>query len=204
MSSAFFGGSFDPPHCGHLAVARAALSSGVCELVRWVVGARPPHKLTQERTPFADRLKMVELLIEGEKGMAASDLELRMDSAKASYTIDALKLYEKVYGESPILLIGADSLLALHTWREAEKLVDNYTIVTYPRRGFEVDLEKLRRNWQNQEAEKLLRGVLPGELVDAASCELRKLIVSGGNLPLTENVKKYIVEKQLYKGEKYE
>lgn len=204
MISAFFGGSFDPPHCGHLAVARAALASGFCTLVRWVVGARPPHKLINAQTPFPDRMEMVKLLIENEKNMEASDLELRLDPKRASYTIDALNLYEDFYGERPVLLIGADSLLSLHTWREAAKLVGNYQIVTYPRRGFEVNIEKLRQHWASGDAEKLMQGILSGKLVDAASCELRKIIASGENLPLTESVRAYIVEKELYKGEKYE
>ena len=110
MKSAFFGGSFDPPHLGHLAVARGALASGRCDLVRFVVGARPPHKAGVAQSSFADRLAMTEALIAGEKAMEVSDLEARLPAGKPTYTIEALELYRDVYGEKPILLIGADSL----------------------------------------------------------------------------------------------
>ena len=67
MKKVFFGGSFDPPHAGHLGVARAALASGKCDEVIWFPAATPPHKMNAERASFEDRMNMIKLLIAGEK-----------------------------------------------------------------------------------------------------------------------------------------
>jgi len=195
MRSAFFGGSFDPPHAGHLAVARGALASGKCDFIRWVVGRTPPHKLAAKRAPFADRLAMVELLIGNEQAMASSDLELEFPQGTPSYTIDALALYETRYGERPALLIGADSLLELHTWREAYRLVCEYEILTYPRPGCRMTEISLAANWGEREVEKLLAGVLPGELFDVSSTKLRKKTSEEENSALRD----YIAAHRLYR-----
>ena len=87
--TAFFGGSFDPPHAGHLAVARGALNSGACNHVLWAPAFAPPHKLNARRAPFADRMEMVKLLIKNECSMSVSDIEAQI-AKKPSYTIDIL------------------------------------------------------------------------------------------------------------------
>ncbi len=200
MKSAFFGGSFDPPHAGHLAVARGALDSGKCDFVRWVVGRTPPHKLAAKRAPFPDRLAMVELLIGNEKAMAVSDLEAHLPQEVPTYTIDALALYETLYGERPALLIGADSLLELHTWREAYRLVCEYEILTYQRPGCRVSEMTLSANWGDREVEKLLSGVLPGELWNMSSTQIRK-DVKAKCAEKDENaaVRDYIAAHRLYR-----
>ena len=73
--TAFFGGSFNPPHNGHLGVAQGALNSGLCSKVIWVPSWSQPHKQDKKAAPFHHRLAMVNLLIEGTKNMFASDLE---------------------------------------------------------------------------------------------------------------------------------
>ncbi|MCQ2379779.1 MAG: nicotinate (nicotinamide) nucleotide adenylyltransferase [Victivallaceae bacterium] len=197
MASAFFGGSFDPPHSGHLAVALAALASGRCDFVRWVVGACPPHKPDARRAPFADRLAMVGLLTQGRDDMAPSDLELSLPSGRPTYTIEALAAYEKRYGERCALLIGADSLVQLHTWKRAGELVANYEIITYPRQGARVDRDALRSHWDDATAGRLADSVLDGELFDVSSTEIRGG-VAGTGLPADEAVAKYIGEHGLY------
>ncbi len=202
MASAFFGGSFDPPHLGHLAVARGALASGKCDLVRFVVGARPPHKIGVRQSSFADRMAMTAALIAGCAGMEVSDLETRLPADRPTYTIDALALYRIVYDEAPVLLVGADSLLQLHTWRAAEKLVDEYEIATYPRPGCEVTREALQSHWSAARAEKLLAGVLPGELFAVSSSELKKLLGTKACNLETTAVREYVLSHRLYEEEK--
>ena len=98
---AFFGGSFDPPHLGHLAVARGALASGSCDRVLWVPAVSPPHKAGMDRAPFDKRFEMVKLLIAHEKSMDVSDVELRADITP-SYTVDILEFYERISGTRPL------------------------------------------------------------------------------------------------------
>ena len=172
MKKAFFGGSFDPPHCGHLGVARAAIASGKCDEVVWFPGYTPPHKLSARRAPFEDRMNMIRLLIKNEPQMKVSDFENRI-RLSPSYTIDVLKCLEKETGEKFSLLIGADSLLSLHTWHEAAELVEYIDLITYPRDGFEVIPEKLTPHWDAKTVKKLLKSMIPGTFFKISSTEMK-------------------------------
>ena len=202
--TAFFGGSFDPPHAGHLAVARGALNSGACNHVLWAPAFAPPHKLNARRAPFADRMEMVKLLIKNECSMSVSDIEAQI-AKKPSYTIDILLELEAVSGIRPALLIGADSLLQLHTWHRAEELAENWQILTYPRKTSPVTLEAIREHWSSETAGKLFSGVIPGKFFEISSTEIRnsmeKNTLTGNIKCMTENIPEigdYIIRHQLY------
>ena len=173
--TAWFGGSFDPPHYGHLGVAEMALRSGCCDQVLWVPAYRPPHKPGRALAPFAERLRQIRELIAGRRDMAVSDLEdrLRLDP---SYTIDVLSALRREVPGKLVLLIGADSLLELHTWHRAEELAEKYDIFTYPRAGATVSASKLAGRWPDRPdlAEKLLRHCLNGDFFHISSTEIRK------------------------------
>ena len=183
---AFFGGSFDPPHLGHLAVARGALASGLCDRVLWVPAVSPPHKAGMDRAPFEKRFEMVKLLIANEKSMDVSDVELRAEIIP-SYTVDILDFYERTSGIHPLLLIGADSLSAFHTWKNCRFLADNYTILTYPRNGAEVTVDDLSDFWDRKTAEKLCSNIIPGDFFEISSTEVRNSMEKNN---LTEHIKK--------------
>ncbi len=172
MKKVFFGGSFDPPHYGHLGVAKAAIASGRCDEVVWFPAASPPHKLHANRASFDDRFNMVKLLISGETGMSVSDFENKIDFFP-SYTIDVLNKLQIETGEKFSLLIGADSLMALHTWHRAKELVKNVEIITYPRINHPVSLEELKVFWEPDTAEKLYRSVIPGTFFEISSTEVK-------------------------------
>ncbi len=175
--TAFFGGSFDPPHSGHLGVAHGALRSGRCSKVIWVPSWSQPHKQGKKSAPFEHRLAMVEMLINKVPGMAASDIENRL-KLQPSYTFEVLKYFaeELPDDEQAALLIGGDSLLALHTWYKAEELAEKYLILTYPR-GVEISSDDLRRHWGAKETEKLLSGVLDGGFFEISSTNIRNSMV---------------------------
>ena len=172
MKQLFFGGSFDPPHLGHLAIARSALLAGCGEEVLWVPAYSPPHKQGRDRAPFACRMEMVRLLIAGESGMALSDIENRMEKSP-SYTIDVLQALTAINGEAPGLLIGSDSLMNFHTWKAAETLVDQYEIYTYLRKSAMPEENFLRQQWGEKRCAKLLSGVIPGKFFEISSTEVR-------------------------------
>ena len=172
--TAFFGGSFDPPHLGHLALARAALASGVCDRVMWVPAYSPPHKRMRERAPFADRLAMVELMIRDEPGMTANDIERRL-ALDPSYTIDVMAALERENPDTElVLLVGGDSLLELHLWYRAEELAERYFVVTYPRSDPDEVRSRILAVWPRETAEKLLSGVLDGKIFEISSTEIKK------------------------------
>ena len=202
--TAFFGGSFDPPHAGHLAVARGALNSGRCAHVMWVPAYAPPHKLDRRRAPFEHRLKMVELLIKNESSMSVSDIEAKI-AKRPSYTIDILLELEAQSGIRPALLIGADSLLQLHTWHRAKELAENWQILTYPRKDSPVTMEALQQHWQEKIAGKLFDSIIPGKFFEISSTEIRnsmeKNTITGNIKCMTENIPEigdYMTRHRLY------
>ena len=204
---AFFGGSFDPPHYGHLGIARAALASGRCSHVEWFPAAEPPHKLNASRAPFHHRMNMVRNLIAGENSMSVSDFENRL-AISPSYTIDVLTALEEETNEKYKLLIGADSLLNLHTWHEAEKLVRSTDFIIYPRAGAEITKEQLLCHWDPQTVEKLFSSLISGTFFEISSTEMKKTMEKNqfrGNIMQKEGfppeIADYICEHQLYQIE---
>jgi nicotinate-nucleotide adenylyltransferase len=171
--TAFFGGSFDPPHPGHLGVASGALRSGKCDNVLWVPAYAPPHKPGRDRIAFEQRFDMVLQMISGISGMAVSDIEARL-ALTPSYTILVMEKLKAEISGSLALLIGEDSLAQLHTWHRAKELVRKYDILTYPRSGSEVTKEYLSQFWSEKECEKLLSGMLDGRLFEISSTEILK------------------------------
>lgn len=171
--TAFFGGSFDPPHPGHLGVALGALNSGRCSCVLWVPAYAPPHKQGLERAPFETRIRMVSDMIAEQTAMQVSDIEKRL-ALDPSYTIKVLEHAKAEIDGEIALLIGADSLAQLHTWHRAHELVEAYQILTYPRNTVCVDEEYLKQYWNPSECRKLLSGVLDGKFFEISSTEIRK------------------------------
>jgi len=202
-ATTFYGGSFDPPHSGHLGIALSALDSGRTNRVLFAPAFDPPHKSGHCRAPFADRLAMVKLLIGNRPGLEACDIEERL-ALSPSYTCEVLAaLRRERPGERIQLLIGGDSLLALHTWGHAEELVGEYEILTYPRRGETPDAAALALHWPPRTVRKLLAGLLPGEFFEISSTNIRNGVAKQDkmrhiNSEATERVEEYIRQHHLY------
>ena len=123
--------------------------------------------------PFEKRCEMVEKLINDFPDMELSDIEKRL-ALDPSYTISVLEnLAQEISGDIA-LLIGADSLLQLHTWHRAHELVDAFRILTYPRSKYPVSALKEITFWSSQEQQKLLSGVIEGKFFEISSTIIRK------------------------------
>ena len=196
--TAFFGGSFNPPHNGHLGVAQGALASKLCQKIIWVPSWSQPHKQDKKAAPFHHRLAMVDILIEGQRNMQSSDLEERL-KLQPSYTSEVLKYFseELPADEEAALLIGADSLLALHTWHNAEELVKKYFIITYPRPGREITREVLRCHWGDETVEKLLSGVINGAFFEISSTGIRNSMAKNANAGNINNEDKNLLNTRI-------
>ncbi len=137
---AFFGGSFDPPHLGHLAVARAACSALQLDRVLFApVGAQPlkPHGST---APFDDRVAMMELAIAGEAGFGVSLLDAPSPAGKPNYTLHTLRrLQADMPGTSLFCLMGADSFVSLRRWHGAAEIPFAASLVVASRPGQQLD-----------------------------------------------------------------
>ena len=199
MRIAFFGGTFDPPHNGHLELARHILKQGITDRILFVPAYDPPHKSDQEISPFANRLAMLELLVCDDPDILISDIEYRA-ALKPSYSVKILKLLEKEFPDDKLkVLIGGDSLEALHTWYKAKEIVARYEIICYPRKGSKVDRESLLKHWTSKEIDILLKSVLQMPFFDLSSTSVRSNIIDKRiDKNIKESILNYIKTKGLY------
>lgn len=127
-----FGGTFDPFHRGHLAIAKAALAQGLGPVVV-VPTAQPPHR----HAPFAtaaDRLAMCGAAVAGMEGVEVSDAEVRRGGV--SYTVDTLEMLTAARpAERWALVVGGDAPPALAGWRESERIMEMADVWVAPRFG---------------------------------------------------------------------
>jgi nicotinate-nucleotide adenylyltransferase len=138
---AFFGGSFDPPHLGHLAVARAARDALHLDTMLFApVGAQPlkPHGST---APFADRLAMTRLAISGEPAFAVSTADAPHPGGKPNYTLDTLRTLREGLPAGGCLycLMGADSFVSLRRWHGATEIPFVAALIVASRPGQRLD-----------------------------------------------------------------
>jgi nicotinate-nucleotide adenylyltransferase len=129
-----FGGTFDPPHIGHLIVAQDAWAALGLDRVVFMPAAVPPHKADLAITPAALRLEMIRAAVAGDPRFEVSDLELRR--AGPSYTVDTLRELRARDPEVALFfLLGVDQFRDLHLWREPEELARLATLVVVSRGG---------------------------------------------------------------------
>ncbi|WP_449447694.1 nicotinate-nucleotide adenylyltransferase [Thermomonas brevis] len=211
----FYGGSFDPVHNGHLAIARAARDALHAEVA--LLPARdPPHK-TITHADAEQRAQLLELAIEGEPGLHVDRRELHR--AGPSYTCDTLaELRAELGAAAPLAwLIGADSLLQLHTWHRWRELFGLAHVVAVQRPGAEVDAARLRADAPAVLEEIGQRWLPPEALADSphggfallplaelrpeSSTELRRRIAAGEPWRdwVPERVAARIVQLNLYR-----
>src|SRR5215469_5453496 len=148
MNIGFFGGTFDPVHRGHLALARAALERCKLHHVLFVPANVPPHKQKQPHTPFVHRFAMLALATAEEKAFVPSLLEgpedvtpIRQDDAKPgrpNYTIDTVRRLKQSFKGSDklFLLIGMDALADIAKWQRAEALFRECEFIVAGRPGY--------------------------------------------------------------------
>ncbi len=193
------GGSFNPIHCGHINLARAALDSGLADRVLFLPTGNPPHK----RSGLADkldRLAMTELAIEGETRMGVCREEV--DREGVIYTVDTLAiLREKMPNCRLLYLIGADTLCTLHTWRRPEDVVRLCTLLVAMRPGEDrTAVEKSAKAWRERGAQI---EYLPAEMMDISSTEIRMRMQTGRALDglVPPKVEAYIRAHGLYESD---
>lgn len=201
MRIAVFGGTFDPPHKAHLALAKAVLERGAAGRVLFVPAADPPHKALSTVSPYATRLAMLKLAIAGEPRFSISEIEAER-LPKPSYTVDTMtELSARSPQDRFALLIGSDSLAALHTWMRAGELAANCEFAVYPRKGCAVSLDDLRLHWPEPVARKLHSSLMEGlPESDLSSSWLRSELANSRNAArfIPEAVLGFIQERKLY------
>lgn len=159
MRVGVFGGSFDPIHRGHVEPVEAARRVLGLDRVLYVPTARPPHKPERRLAPPLARFAMTELALLGRAELEVSPIELL--EARPTFTIETLeRLRLERPGDELWLIVGADSLAGLHTWRRFRDLLAGFPIAVLARPGFEraalaatlapelaAELERARVEW---------------------------------------------------------
>lgn len=132
---AIFSGSFNPIHIGHTALANYICEYENIDEVWFVVTPQNPLKDVKNMTGNEHRLKMVELATKGYKKFFLSDIEMNLP--RPSYTIRTLEALKKQYPENHfVLIIGADNWDNFHMWKESDRIIKEFGLIVYPRKGF--------------------------------------------------------------------
>jgi nicotinate-nucleotide adenylyltransferase len=141
---ALFGGSFDPPHRGHVAIAKAAADRFALTTVLFAPAGRQPLKPQHPGASFDDRLAMVALACEDDPRFAVSAIDAPLPGGEPNYTVDTLaRLARTLPGARIFNLVGADSFASLPRWREPERLLELAEWIVVSRPGFPLDDLKL-------------------------------------------------------------
>ncbi len=169
-----FGGTFDPPHWGHLLLAETAREELRLDRVLFVLARVPPHKTHRAVSPPAVRLKLLRAALRG-TGFTASTLELGRSGP--SYTVDTLERFARLWPAASLyLLVGADSLLDLPHWRAPERIARLATLAVARRPG---SPEATARKGAALGAKLVTLGNPP---VDLSSSDLRARVARGRSI----------------------
>lgn len=189
------GGSFDPPHLAHLAIASEAFHELHLERVLFVPAAAPPHKDGGARTSAAIRLELTSLAIDDDLCFTASSVEIERDLV---YTTDTLRALGRRYaGHDLVFIMGSDSLLQLETWHEPDELLSLCTLAVAPRPGDPpAAVAAAAKRWG---AGRVVQLDVPA--LDLSSSEIRGRVARRRPIRylVPRRVEEYIVESGLYR-----
>ncbi|MEX2162193.1 MAG: nicotinate-nucleotide adenylyltransferase [Anaerolineales bacterium] len=173
-----FGGTFDPPHLGHLILAAEAQAQLKLEKVLFVLTADPPHKRGRQLSPVEDRLAMLQAAIQGQSIFDLSRVEL--DRPGPHYSVDTLRILAAEHpGMDLVYLIGGDSLRDLHKWdRPREFLAACSGLGIMRRPGTRLDLGDLERALPGLSAKLEF---VDAPLLEISSSEIRERVRDGGH-----------------------
>jgi nicotinate-nucleotide adenylyltransferase len=193
-----FGGTFDPPHIGHLALACEALHAFDLERVLWVLTPHPPHKRSEGILPLDERLALLERAIADTVEFEVCRVDI--DRPPPHYAVDTLRLLREQYPQSELYyLIGEDSLRDLRNWHQPEVLLVSCDAIGVMRRsGSETRLPAL---------EAVLPGItarikwMDAPVLDISSSDIRRRVTQGRpyRYLLSEGVYQMIYRRRLYR-----
>lgn len=203
MRVAFFGGTFDPVHRGHLAIAQAAAEEfGLDEVVFAPVGRQPLKAKTAEAS-YPDRVEMARLACktaDSTARLAASEIDAPKPNGEPNYTVDTLnELARTRPGADLFAISGADSFLTIRSWRAPDRLLDLAQWIVISRPGFSVDDEDLAALGLSSRQRARIH-VLSTVHEDVSASELRRRLRAGEDCSdwVPRPVMEFIRDKSLY------
>ncbi len=184
-----FGGTFDPPHRGHIAIAEKAMKQLSLDIIYFVPAYVPPHKLHHHSITAKHRLTMVKLALDGKKDFKVSTIELRRRGI--SYTVDTLKSFRNRFPNAAlILIVGADNLEQFQSWKSPKVILQLASLAVYRRRGFNQSLKNQNIAFQP----------IKGQLLQVSSTEIRNRLMKGLTVSklISKSIERYIKRHALY------
>lgn len=193
-------GSFNPIHIGHLIIANYMAQSDEMDEIWFVVSPENPHKKKKNLLDEHHRLAMVRIAVEDNSNLKASDIEFQLPRPSyTTYTLQALK--EKYPQNTFTLIMGEDNLRTLHKWKNYEYLIENYSIVVYPRVNTIQELEKGVKETPNGLIDRANITLSDAPIMKISSSFIRNMIKEGKDVRylLSEPVFTYLDEMNFYK-----
>ena len=191
------GGTFDPPHIGHMIIAQEALTQLSLAQVIFAPTRKPPHKLENEITPIDDRLKMMALALNSNPHFVLSRVDV--DRAGPTYTVDTIRLLRRELGESADLyfIMGLDSLANILTWHTPDKLIALCRLAVFNRPGYAADLDALGAKLPGLRERVIM---LKSPALEIAASDLQQRVRAGQSIKhlVPDRVAAYIAEHRLY------
>jgi len=215
MRIALFGGTFDPPHRGHLAVAKAAADAFALDRVLFAPTGLQPLKLDAMPTPFETRLALVAAACTADLRFAASDIDAPRADGSPNYTVDTLLALAALYpdgnarqdgagpassaGNLRFNLVGADSFLNIRRWRDPGRLLELAEWIVVTRPGYSISEDDLTPLALSP-AQNLRVHILSGVDEDVSATDLRERLHHGDPCLdlLPDSVSGHIKEHRLY------
>ncbi len=192
------GGTFDPIHIAHLAIAEEARTQLGLDKVVFVPAGLPPHKMDVHVSPAEHRLAMVELAIAGNPHFEVSRVDI--DRFGPCYTVDTIALLRKEWGPDVEIyfIMGSDSLADILTWHKPDRLIRLCRIVAVGRPGYRVDMDELERCLPGASQRILF---INSPQLDVSSSEIQRRVRAGESIKyqVPEAVERYIYEHGLYR-----
>lgn len=192
-----FGGTFDPPHLGHLVVAQAAVDQLSLDRLVFVVAGNPPHKAGVEMSPGAVRTEMTRAAVAGNPAFDVSEIELGREGP--SYTVDTLRLFRAARPEARLFfLLGADQLAEFQDWQEPEEVARLTTLVAVGRGGAQPGQVAPPEFEARPDLDFL---ALPVTRLDISSSEIRGMVRAGRSVRylVPDQVNEIIETHRLYR-----
>lgn len=187
-----FGGSFNPIHNGHIAIANAVCQSGLIQELWLMVSPQNPLKENKNLLDDAFRLNLAKIATREYSQIIVSDFEYHLP--RPSYTFNTLQELTKVYPDREfVIIIGADNWENFSKWYKSESLLCLYRFIIYPRKGHSVDIKSLPDNIY----------YLDMPLYDISSTEIRRKLSNNESITglVTNEVEKELksfLSKQLH------
>ena len=193
-----YGGTFNPPHIGHIQAAKQAVSSLKLDKLLVIPAGNAPHKVMPVGSPTPEqRLAMLRIAFRDCPQIEVSDIELRWEGISYSYQT-VLQLKEVYPDARLVLLMGTDMFLSFHTWKNAQIITQNAELAVFYR-GEKGEKANVKATRQQMEAEGAGVSLVENDVINISSTQMRRLLIfrCAGQL-LPEGVLDYIRENRLY------